>query len=368
MEKKLEVCRVCPYYYTQKKNLDSGLKPYYFNLILNLNKLNVNNTVITLDTDSEQNVFLIETRKKFSYLLFGYDVYKKIKSLNKKFDIIHTHQANPFLLYFFKSKINSKFVHTIHGSPVAYKKVPLRSFSNFKDMLYSYLFNMYICKKADAIIAVSSEGRDEIIKYFKILPEKVYFVPTGFDPLMFKPVKSKKSIDLLYVGRFAIKKNIPLLIYITKELKKEFPNIKVCLIGGVKTDADYDLILNKIKEYNLSDNVEIKLSMPQDELIEYYNKSKLFILLSFEEGLPKVLIEAMASGLPAIAANNSGMKDVIINGENGFLVDLDNKNEIINKIRSVLNNESKLKVDSKSMQKFSWNSAAKQILELYKKL
>jgi len=191
----IRIARVCPYFYGKRENLDSGLKPYYFNIIKEMSKYKLPNDIYTEETDSKDspNVFTIKKRRRFSYLLFGYDIYKKIKESKKTYDIIHTHQAGCFMLYFFKNKFRPKFVHTLHGSPLAIKKVPIKSWGSFKDMLYFYIFNRYICKRADAIITVSSEAKNEIIEKFHINKDKVFMIPTAVDTSIFKKTNSKKE-------------------------------------------------------------------------------------------------------------------------------------------------------------------------------
>src|SRR3989344_2789127 len=162
----IRIARVCPYFYGKRENLDSGLKPYYFNIIKEMSKYKLPNDIYTEETDSKDspNVFTI-------------------------------------------------------------KKIRIKSLGSFKDMLYFYIFNRYICKRADAIITVSSEAKNEIIEKFHINKDKVFMIPTAVDTSIFKKTNSKKDIDLLYVGRFAVKKNITNLIDIVSNLKKNFPDI-----------------------------------------------------------------------------------------------------------------------------------------------
>ena len=361
----MKIARVCPYYYSKKENLDGGLKPYYYNLIRQLSNYGITNDVYTLDSDTKEDVFLLNKRKRFSYLLFGYDAYKKLIKTGRSYDVIHTHQPNSFLLYFFKNRFNCKFVYTLHGSPIAYKKVPIKSINAFKDVLYFYLFNYYISKRADVIITVSSEAGNEVVKHFGVNPDKVFFVPTGADTSVFKPLKMKKDIDFIYVGRFAPKKNIPFLISVFYQMLKKNSKLKLCLIGGDKNDDDYFKIINLVNKLNMSKNVEIHGPMRQDKLVDFYNRSRAFTLLSFEEGMPKTLLEALSCGVPAVVSNNSGMKDVVIHGSNGFFVDINNMADVENRLFEVLNK--KIHVDVKNIKdKFSWENIANKIIKIYK--
>ena len=213
---------------------------------------------------------------------------------------------------------------------------------------------------------MTAMGRNEIINAFKLDPKVVFFIPTAVDTSVFKRRNIKKDIDLLYVGRFAIKKNLISVIKVIHKLKTDFPNINARFIGGTKDDADYSRIVDLIDNYGLQNNVILSPPMSQFDLVNIYNRSKVFVLLSYEEGMPKVLLEAMACCLPVIAANNSGMIDLIINEKNGFLVNPNNIDEIANKISIIL--RGKFHLEKESNKIYSWKFVASRLLEVYNSL
>ena len=89
------------------------------------------------------------------------------------------------------------------------------------------------------------------------------------------------------------------------------------------------------------DNVFVYSPLRQSELVAKYNRAKLFVLLSYEEGMPKVLLEALACSVPVITGNTSGMKDIISNGKNGFFVDINNLEDIYVKCFNALSGKYK---------------------------
>ena len=369
----MRILRISPYFYEKKENIDGGLKPYYYNLILTLKKYKITHQIITADSDSfeNKNIFKIRKRKRLNYLLMGYDAYKIIRKNKIKYDIIHVHNPIFFLLFHYKNRLG-KIVYTNHGSPFAIKYVPAKTIADFKDMLYNYIFNRYICKRADAIILLSNQERDRVIKNYKIDKNNVYYIPTAADTRIFKPKNIKKDIDIIYAGRFAVKKNIPLLLKIIKDLKVKLPNIKVILIGGKKDDKDYKLIKSLIKTYNIEKNVEIVPKVPQVKLANYYSRAKIFALMSFEEGMPKVLLEAMSCACIGISTKGFGMDEIIEDQKNGFLVDLKwDYKKIYNVFeKALLNYNPKLgkEATKKINSNFTWDIVSKNMLGIYKKL
>jgi len=83
----------------------------------------------------------------------------------------------------------------------------------------------------------------------------------------------------------------------------------------------------------------LKEGVPHDELPAYYQLSSVFAFPSQYEGLPKAPLEAMASGLPVIATNTGGNQELIEQGENGFLVPVDNQSSLIDSLERILKDE-----------------------------
>ena len=100
----MRILRISPYFYEKKENIDGGLKPYYYNLILTLKKYKITHQIITADSDSfeNKNIFKIRKRKRLNYLLMGYDAYKIIRKNKIKYDIIHVHNPIFFLLFHYQ--------------------------------------------------------------------------------------------------------------------------------------------------------------------------------------------------------------------------------------------------------------------------
>ena len=149
---------------------------------------------------------------------------------------------------------------------------------------------------------------------FKELPKsKAIYLPNGVDTNFFRPTKIKpkhKRIQVLSVGRLEKQKNFENLI---KAMSKVNADLTIVGSGSLKSHL---MQIAKQQKVNLKiiDKVE-NTKMPK-----IYNQADIFVLPSYLEGSPKVLMEAMACGLPVVATDNEGNKDIINNGENGLLV------------------------------------------------
>lgn len=374
----MHVARVCQEFYS-KKAMKGGLALHFFDLSMELKKLGVNQTILTEHTNSNLiqglHVHKFNSKPPFSILRSGGFAFKKIEELGEEFDLIHFHSPTYFRLLKYKKKLNTPMIQTIHGS-VARVSDNIFSYHSFKarrEAFYFVLASKFSFAKSDAIVIACSEEKKNLIERFKVKAEKVFVIPAGVDTKLFSPKKTEKDIDVLYTGRFTTGKRITDLLHAVKELKEEFPKIKVYLVGGKETDYAYNLVMESIQQLGLEKNVFIKNYVLQNKLVEYYNRAKVFVLPSLFEGTSKVVLEAMSCSLPVITTNICGMKDYVENGKTGFLIKPKDSNEMCKKIMLLINDEKKIKefgkLGRKTVEKkFIWEIIAKKYMQLYKKL
>jgi glycosyltransferase involved in cell wall biosynthesis len=147
--------------------------------------------------------------------------------------------------------------------------------------------------------------------------KKTIFIPNGVDHKVFHPLKRKpnKIKQIVSVGRLETQKNYVNMIPALKNL-----NVKYRIIGkGNSKEQIIDLAKkNKVE-------LEIIEKVPNTQLPKYYNQADIFAQPSLTEGPTKVLLEAMACGLPVMGADVRGIKEVIVDGENGVFCQTDTK-------------------------------------------
>ena len=159
------------------------------------------------------------------------------------------------------------------------------------------------------------------------------------------------------------------LLKIILKLKKIKPNIKVGIAGK---GPEFELLKSKIIQYNLASNV--KLLGYVNNIVDYYNSGKIFVLTSKTEGLPRTVIESMACGIPCVASNVGDMEDVIDNDINGYLIqNYSHLDEFVEKIKLLLNNKDiydniSNKAVTKIRDKYSYKAATKVWKEIIGKI
>ncbi len=195
----------------------------------------------------------------------------------------------------------------------------------------------------DQFIATYQKTADYLFDR-SVSPEKIRILPNGVDVDFFRPVLKKRTgikMELLFVGRFEPEKNI---INLAKSLSLiKSSDFHITLIGKGALEKDLRRILD---EGHVS--YEIIPRMSHDRLVIKYQSADVFLLPSLAEGYPKVLIEAMACGLPCVVGKYPGYSDIITDGNNGLVCGFDPQ--------SIAEAIGKLLADTEIRERLSFNS------------
>lgn len=175
-------------------------------------------------------------------------------------------------------------------------------------------------------------------------PDRVHGIYHGLDTELFVPGSNELVGEfpvILSVGRMVEKKGFAYLIEACRILKSRKIKFALRIIG--EEGDQTDLIKEKITEYALQDSVEICAPMGQRELALLYRQANVFVLPCIivsdgdRDGIPNVMAEAMASGLPIIATPISGIPEIVVHGQNGLLVNPEDANSIADALEELFN-------------------------------
>jgi glycosyltransferase involved in cell wall biosynthesis len=167
-------------------------------------------------------------------------------------------------------------------------------------------------QRADQIVLTTEEMKRSVESRYAFAAGKVQVIPNYVDTELFRPRERKACAGLfsiVTVGRLEPQKNLVTLI----EALAGQP-IALTIVGSGPLRAELE---QKAREVQAT--VQIVEPRPHAELADYLTQFNLFVLPSLYEGHPKVLIEAMAAGLPVLGTNVPGTRAVICHGENGWL-------------------------------------------------
>ncbi|MBH59277.1 MAG: hypothetical protein CMO19_02525 [Thaumarchaeota archaeon] len=179
---------------------------------------------------------------------------------------------------------------------------------------------------------------------------------------------------ILTVNRIVPNKNLIFAIELIDKMKKRDNKIKLIIIGVKQVGFEWHLdeLNNKIKELDLSDNIEIHTNVTDSELVNSYKNCSVFLYTPKEEHFGIAPIEAMACGKPVIAFNTGGPKETIINDITGYLLEED-LDQWENKIFDLLKNNQKrmnmsIAARNRIVDEFSWDAFMRKIKDSLDKI
>ena len=306
----------------------------------------------------------------------------------KEADIINLHWVANFLNYDELSLSNKKIVWTLHD---------MNAFTggcHYTSGCKQFLNHCYECpqlegtkhkhivksifhkkqkfySKNNIVFITPSQWLCETAKKSHLLAEKnIFHIPYGIDTKVFKPFPKiaarnafglpidKKNIIFVSDSLNNRRKGLHLLMQVLEGISD--PDILLCAIGKGKESVNEKIIyLGKILDEN-------KMALA-------YSSANLFVIPSLEDNLPNTVLEAMACGIPVVGFNTGGIPEMVINGENGYIVEKANVDEMKNNIFQLVNNKDLLvKFASKNRERivllYSLEKQAKEYLHLYQKI
>lgn len=162
-------------------------------------------------------------------------------------------------------------------------------------------------------------------KYRQKLAVSGVYIDTNFFQIK-KELKERKTL-IGYIGRLGEEKGVMNFVKAMPLILEKSNNIEFLIGGGGTLESK---IRDELKKNNLSRNVKQTGWISHNELVDYFNELKLFILPSYSEGLPHTVLKVMACGTPVLATPVGGIPDIIKDGETGFIME-DNSPECIAK-------------------------------------
>lgn len=237
--------------------------------------------------------------------------------------VVHIHHSTGLSFYmtmlfvFLIDKIGKNVILHNHGADFrefyAAHKVPIKS-------LIRRTF-----ESATAVITLSESWRKWHSQTFG---EKANWLimqnPTPLkQPGTPNPAESK-PLTVLYMSRLEQRKGVYDLVDIISEVVKEYPEITFVFAG----DGDVEQVTEKVKECSLARNVKMIGWVDEEKKINALKRADIFVLPSYNEGLPMALLEAMSYGIPSIASAVGGIPELIRNNENGMIINPGDKNQL----------------------------------------
>ena len=293
------------------------------------------------------------------------------KIVNKHIDLLHIHDWYGVLFgACIKCSKKVPVVITSHlpiraGFTYTGHDIPLKQ----KMQLESLGFRI-----ADLVLAPSQFVADVLMSEYNVDKKKLRVISNGVDLETFKPLLAKKLFDqqkvkLLSVSRLTEQKGIVYLLDVLKKLSESTTLFTCTIVGEGPLKRQLEIECARL---SLSDVVTFTGFLEKEAVKSLYREHDMFISTSIYEPFGLVILEAMASGLPPVAFNIGGIREIVDSEVDGILVEPCNTEEMAALIKDYTKSKKKLALLSENAQtkalKYDWKSIAYQVYTTYEEL
>lgn len=250
---------------------------------------------------------------------------------------------------------------------------------------------------ADALIAVSEETKEDVLKHFDVDESKVHVIYNGINLQQYITTSETSTLDeygvdknkpyVLFVGRITRQKGI---IHLVNAIKYIDPDTQIVLCAGAPDTPEIgEEMKQAVNEVQKTRNnvIWIDKMVTKEEIIQLYSHADVFCCPSIYEPFGIINIEAMACNTAVVASAVGGIKEVVVHGETGLLIPLEQQTEapfepvdpdkfsrdLAQGVNQVINDKNLQQTMAKNGRKrveeyFDWVAIAQQVETLYKSL
>jgi glycosyltransferase involved in cell wall biosynthesis len=237
--------------------------------------------------------------------------------------------------------------------------------------LYHFPRFRWAIRTADGAHAYSRDVWNLLQLKYELTPDRVAYIPNGVEPRFFSSSRRYtrgEQLKLLYAGTWLDQRGI---FYIRDALLRLAPRIRGLTLTIAGPGAPAEEIMRFFGP-ELAANIVVKSVIPAGSMQELYAEHDIFVFPSLMEGLPSVLLEAMASGMPVITTETCGMPDIVENNFNGLLIAPADATAIEKAILELAESEETRqrlgRAAQESMKRYTWENAAVQLQDLFRRV
>lgn len=319
--------------------------------------------------------------ERFIALLFAASVAKRIRRDPKAFDVVNIHAPWGCVYGMVRKYLSVKnippYVLTMQGSEERYvrmmkledKKGRADHF-NFKNRFWHRLYHqsMYDLSVWTADYGAVANREAWIcaeLKYGRA-PGRIRYVPNATEERFFlaRQYTDQPSLSLLFVGTWLDRKGVYYLAGAFAIVAKKFPSVRLTVAGCLSP-------VDEVKRHfsiGIRDRVSVLPFVTREEMPTVYASHEIFVFPSLVEGMPLTLLEAMASGMPVVTTNTSGMADIIEHEFNGLLVQAANVESLAAGIERLCAfrglREELGKEGQRTAKRYSWESVTRKLEDI----
>jgi glycosyltransferase involved in cell wall biosynthesis len=283
-------------------------------------------------------------------------------------DIVHVHNRFFFTtvaaaLWKTVTQAETPLVTTLHLGPVD----DIGGLAGLSARSFEHGFGRLLLRASDITIAVSEAvgGRATSLGAKSSQVRTIY---NGVDPEQFHPSETNDGKTLLFVGRLIRNKGPQVFVRALPAVLDAHPDAKVQLVGTGPMRDDLETLASN---HDVADAVTFRGHIPS--VADAMRDAAVFCRPSFSEGLPLTLLEAMASGLPAVVTPVAGVPEVVDDGTTGYLVPTDDSDALGQTLSELLaDREQRTAVGTAArdyvVKNHSWTARTEKVMQVYREV
>lgn len=297
-------------------------------------------------------------------IAFLFDALAVLMAKRKSIDLVHVHFATYFMLpaYLFRLITSTPFVVSCHGLDVVYLR---------KSRVWR-TFQMVLFRDASMVTSTSSQVKELLESDYQVPIEKIRLVPNGVDEREISLAISHQRREsgrrnVAFVANLRPVKDPLSVLQAAAIASTRILNLSLIVVGG---GPMFHVVEEFARENHLEDLVILKGEQSHSDTLATIANCEALVLASLNEGgNPIVLMEAMALGKPVVATNVGGVRDVVVDGVNGFIVPIRSPDSLAQRLVEILENpELAAKLGATAREtagSYSWNRTVNAYIAIY---
>jgi len=307
---------------------------------------------------------LVYFRKAY---FFARKLVRLSEKMKKKYDLSHSFFSVPcgFISLLLKWQYDIPYIISLRGSDVP-------GYSDRFTVLYRFITPIIrlIWKKAAFVVANSQGLKNLALANGTKKPIEIIY--NGIDTDRFRPEYPMRPKGNFIItpgaSRITARKGLKYLVKAIFKLSSDYPNLILKIMGEGNEEKN---LKNFVKELQIENRVEFLGRISSEKTTAFYQEASIFVLPSLNEGMSNAMLEALACGLPILATDTGGTKELLKERENGFVIKMKDSDSIAEKIRLLIDDQDLLmdmgRKSREIAEKMSWKNVARQYIELYEK-
>ncbi len=280
---------------------------------------------------------------------------------SRGYDVVHVH-GNGSAFFFSKLWNASPLLYTVHDPPPSTVKYPTKVEGFVREAVFRSI-DLPALKAVDHVITVNPEIKETLIR-FQVPPARISAIPCGINLGEAHSRVNGKPLGIS-VGQLLNRKGVHFLI----EALSKVPELRLAVVGD---GPERDSLRQQARKLGCADRVTFYGYLPSPDLEQCYSKASFGVFPSLADAMPtRALLECMGHGIPALVSRVPGADWVIRHGENGFLHEIGNVEQIREQLFSLrsdaelcarMGDEARRTVE----RDFTWEATVRKTLSTYK--